>query len=405
MHSKFPMSRRRRCLALAAGLLLAIGLSIASPSVWAGPPTRADIDKLAPEEKAALLQKKERFEALSSAKQEQLRKLDAEIAASQQSKQLYTTLDRYHEWLKTLTSVQRVELLELPTDERIVRIKELMQEQERKRLRDLGGRQLPEADTDAIFSWLEDFMKQHEEQYLERLPKDFATKLRNSEEVARRRSLMRGIVMRGPRGDFPLPTPEDLERLLPKLSQPTRTAFESVKTPDEKQYLARHWVFSALVSKVLPPASDEDLQKVFNELPPDQRERLERKTPDELKRELTAMFHWRHWPGREGWRGGPGGGGFRPGGGPNGPGPGNNPGPPGPPLERGGAGERGQGERGPNDRGPGERGPGERGPGGRGPMRGGNDFRGGPGPERGPLPRGPQQRDEPKPELAPVAPE
>jgi hypothetical protein len=362
------------------------------------PPTREDIEKLPPEEKAALLQKKERFDALSPEKQAQMRELDAQIAASQQSKQLYSTLDRYHEWLKTLTSAQRVELLELPTDERVERIKELMQEQERKRLRDLGGRQLPEADTDAIFKWLEDYMHKNEEQFLERLPKEFAAKLRSSDEVLRRRSLMRGIIMRGPRGEFPLPTRDDLERLLPTLSQPTRQVFESVKTPDEKQNLARYWIFNAVVSKVLPPASDEDLQKILRELPQDQRERLERKTPEEVKRELTARFHWQHWPGREGWRGGPGGsagfqgggfpgGGFRPGMGPPGSGPPGLGPPPGPgqvPPGLSPGGERVGGDR--------ERSGAERGS--RGPMRGG-ERRGPPRPEN--LKSGTDQPADPPP--------
>jgi hypothetical protein len=378
-------------------------MSLLVSSASGEPPTREDIEKLPPEEKAALLQKKERFDALSPEKQAQMRELDAQIAASQQSKQLYSTLDRYHEWLKTLTSAQRVELLELPTDERVERIKDLMQEQERKRLRDLGGRQLPEADTDAIFKWLEDYMHKNEEQFLERLPKDFAAKLRSSDEVSRRRSLMRGIIMRGPRGEFPLPTRDDLERLLPTLSQPTRQVFESVKTPDEKQNLARYWIFHAVVSKVLPPASDEDLQKILRELPPDQRERLERKTPEEVKRELTARFHWQHWPGREGWRGGPGGGGgfqgggfpgggFRPGNGPPGSGPpglgpppGPGQGPQGPPP----GGERVGGDR---DRSGGERGP-------RGPMRGG-ERRGPPRPEN-PKPGSDQPADPPPAESKP----
>ncbi|WP_425613839.1 hypothetical protein NA78x_003683 [Anatilimnocola sp. NA78] len=358
-------------------LLVASCATLGSNPAQAEPRTRDDLLNLSPEEKNSLLQKKERFEAMSAEEQERLRKLNAEIVTANNSQQLLTTLDRYHEWLKTLTTKQRADLLELSGDEQIERIKELKRQQEHSRLRDLGGRQLPEGDIDAIFTWLEEFMKQHEDQYLEKLPKEFADRLRSQDEAARRRSLMRGIIMRGPRSDFPMPIREDLERLLPALSKVTRDSFESFKTPEEKQQLARQWIFNAMASKVLPQVSDDDLRKIFKELPPDQQERLERKTPEEMKRELTWRFHWQQWPGREGWRGGPGGG-FRPGGGPGGPG---GPGSGGP----GGPGSVGSGGPGSDKGGP-ERGPdrGERdrsGSGRGGPGRGGFEPRG-PGGER-----------------------
>lgn len=296
---------------------------LSTATAYADPPTRESLESLSAEEKKTLLEKKVRFDSLPTEEQNRLRELNTAITSSAHSQQLHNTLDRYHEWLKSLTTKQRADLLELPADKRIERIKELMQEQERSRLRDLGGKQLPELDIDAIFDWLDEFMKQHEEKYLERLPEDYRKKLLDQEEVSRRRSLMRGIIMRGPRNDFPMPMREDFDRLLPTLSAATRAALESAKTPDEKQQLARQWIFSAMISKVLPAASEEDLRKVFNELPPDQRERLERKSPEEVKRELTWRFHWKQWPGREGregWRG-PGSGfgpGPRPGGGPGG---------------------------------------------------------------------------------------
>jgi hypothetical protein len=319
-------------------------MMVVSPA-QADPPTREALEALSPEEKKALLEKKGRFDSLPAEEQKRLRELNTAITSSQHSQQLHTTLDRYHEWLKSLTTKQRADLLELPADQRIGRIKELMQEQERSRLRDLGGKQLPELDIDAIFNWLDQFMKQHEDKYLERLPEEYRKRLLDQEEVSRRRSLMRGIIMRGPRNDFPMPMREDFDRLLPTLSAATRAALESAKTPEEKQQLARQWIFSAMISKVLPEASEEDLRKVFNELPPDQRERLERKSPEDVKRELTWRFHWKQWPGREGregWRG-PGSGFGPPGprpGGPGGPPPGIGPGPgPGGPI-RGPSGER-----------------------------------------------------------------
>jgi hypothetical protein len=296
---------------LAMGLVTMGGL-LAADSASADPPTRETLNALSAEEKTSLFQKKVRFDALPPAEQARLRELSTAIANSQHSDQLRTTLDRYHEWLKTLTTKQRADLLELSADERIERIKQLMQEQERARLRELGGQKLPEADIDAIFNWLDTFIQEHEHQFLKRLPEDYRRKLQEQEEVSRRRSLMRGL-LRFPRNDAPLPTSEYLDELRSKLTPATRSALESAKTPEEKQQLARQWMFAAMYSKVFPPASAEDLRKIYDELSPDQRERLDRKSPEDMKRELTWRYHSKQWPGREGgWRG-PGGPGFGPG--------------------------------------------------------------------------------------------
>lgn len=304
-------------------LWLAAALAAHAEVRVAEPVTRATIDALSPEEKAALQQRKNRFESLPDAEQERLRGLNAAITSAPNGDQLLATLDRYHEWLKTLSTKQRTDLLELPTDERIKRIKEIIKDQDRDRLRKMAEKPLPEADIDAIFSWLDEFMKRNEEDYLKKTHKDYAEKLRKMDEVSRRQSLMRSIIMRGPRNDYPLPMRDDFERLVPTLSQPTRAALESAKTAEEKQQVARQWIFHAMVSRVLPQVSDEDLHKILTSMPREQRERLERKTPEEVKRELTWMHHWQNWPGREGYRGGPGffgGPGFRPGSGPGGPG-------------------------------------------------------------------------------------
>lgn len=282
----------------------------------AEPPTRESVANMSAEEKAAILQKKERFDLLSEEKQNHLRELNKAITASPQGPALLVTLDRYEEWLKTLTAKQRSDLLELKPAERIDRIKVLMQEQERSRLRELGGKQLPVEDLDAIFNWLEEYMKKHEDKYLEGVREEYRKKLLEQDEVSRRRSLMRGIIMRGPKSDSPMPMKEDFVRLLPKLTPATRAALESAKTPEEQQQVARQWIFSAMITKVLPPPSEEDLQKIFKELRTEDRERLERKSPEDIKRELTWRYHWK---GREAWRG-PSGPGFGPGFGPGRPG-------------------------------------------------------------------------------------
>lgn len=315
----------------------------------ADPPTRETLEALSPDEKTALFQKKVRFDALPPAEQTRLRELNTAITKSAHSEQLHTTLDRYHEWLKTLTTKQRADLLELPADKRIERIKEIMQEQERARLRELGGQKLPEADIEAIFNWIDAFVQEHEEEYLQRFSESHRERVKDLDAAARRRDIMRSIVFsRGPRSDWPLPTGDYLDQMKPKLSPATRAALDSAKTPEEKLQLARRWAFDAMWSRAFTKASEEDLRKIYDELPAEHRERLDRKSPEDMKRELTWHYRMKQWPGREGWRG-PGfgyPGGFRPPGpGPGGPGPGVPGSGPGKGLDRRGLGNEERSER------------------------------------------------------------
>lgn len=340
----------RQFAPLLVALLVSFSSSLVARSLWADPPTRETLSALSPDEKTALFQKKVRFDALPPAEQERLRELNTAITNSDKSEQLHATLDRYHEWLKTLTTKQRADLLELPADKRVERIKELMQEQERARLRELGGQKLPEADIDAIFKWLDAFLQEHEDEYMQRFSDAHRDRLKDLDAATRRRDIMKSIVFRGPRNEGPMPTGEYLDKLKSQLTPATRAALDSARTPEEKLQLSRQWAFAAMYSKAFAKASEEDLRKIYDELPEDHRERLDRKSPEDMKRELTWRYHMKQWPGREGWRG-PGfgfPGGFRPGsGGPGSDGPGRGQGGPGGkgPERRGPEGERAGGER------------------------------------------------------------
>src|SRR6478736_2283673 len=84
--------------------MLIVASNFGSLPATADPPTRASIENKSPEEKAALLQKKERFDNLSPEEQDRLRALNTAITTSEQAPALLSTLDRYHEWLKSLTA-------------------------------------------------------------------------------------------------------------------------------------------------------------------------------------------------------------------------------------------------------------------------------------------------------------
>jgi hypothetical protein len=277
---------------------------------------RSRIAHMSPEEKESLRAKFETFNRLEPAEQERLRKVHADIVADPAAPRLQGVLDRYHEWQKTITSAQRAELLQMPAEERIQRIGELLQEQAKQRVRELAGRPLPEQDIEAIYSWLGRFLKRFETEFKERMPSDVRERLeKTADETAWRQQILRYLVYRGGRGEFPFPRPtqEEFQEILTKLSPESRQVLESAKTPEDRESIARQWVFMTMRTKAFPTVPEEELRKLYQELPTSERERLEGLEPTELKRLLTMRYFYR------GFARPPGGPSFGPGFGPGGP--------------------------------------------------------------------------------------
>jgi hypothetical protein len=283
------------------------------------------------EQKEELLRKKARFDKLDGgdAERERLRELHASIESSPNSAELQQTLARYHAWLGTLSSSQRAEVRDLPPDQRIPRIKELLKQQEVQRFQAFVGN-LDEPDRQAIFNWLGEFVLAHEDEILEVLPREERRRIREMDDLeAKQRTLgfVMGVHRQNPR--IPTPTREDLNRLMDALSAETTAQIEQAPATEQPDRI-REMIGAAVFSRRNPPVPDDELRKFYNGLKTDQREKLEGLEPEEFKRRLTWLYHTE----KRGWQGGRA----------PAPGPGSGFGLPGP--DRPGEGPRGDGPRG-----------------------------------------------------------
>lgn len=285
-----------------ATLVAAVTLSVETSAADNYADQRARLEAMSAEEKEQLQRKKERFEALSESEQKRLRELHSAVASAPESDELQAVMSRYHAWLKTLSSAVRAELLSLPPDERIKRIKELKQDQERQRFREFANN-LPERDMNVVYAWIEAFVGQHEAEYLQRTPPDFRRRLEQQTEAERRKALVAGLIWRRWDNDSPKPSERDVAELMPRLSEETRKELARAATKEEKLLVVRALVRAAVLSKVFPPISDEQRQQVFARLSSVERERLEQMAPEMMRRELTRMYHAEQFREREGWRG------------------------------------------------------------------------------------------------------
>ena len=234
------------------------------------------------EQKDELLHKKERFDALPDSEKEHLRELHAKIEATPYPRQLHQTLSRYNAWLKTLSSAERAELLGLECDERIAKIKDILQRQESLRFREFAGN-LPEQDREAIYGWLEEFVDKHEEELNKLAEKSPWSQFRShsSDDPKRRQRSLMFTLLRRDAEEGVTPTREDFAALLPKLSEQTRHELDRTPT-DRKAEAVRELVRAALFSKFMPQVSEDDLRTYFAKLDSRERERLETLDRDEM---------------------------------------------------------------------------------------------------------------------------
>ena len=124
-------------------------------------------------EKEALRRKQERFEQLDPARQEELRQLHRRLERTPGADRLRQVMARYDEWLKTLSPGQRADLLELPPADRIARIKEIQQQQESRRVREITAQQIEPEDVRVLFTWVYEFVGRHEAEVLAQIPPPF----------------------------------------------------------------------------------------------------------------------------------------------------------------------------------------------------------------------------------------
>ena len=263
----------------------------------------ARLQNLTAEQKDELLSKKERFDTMKEEERKRLRELHASIESAPNRSELQQTLSRYYAWLGTLSSIQRDDLRDLPADKRIERIKELLKQQEMQRFQAFVGN-LAEADRQAIFKWLGEFVMQHEEEILEEVVNpDERRRIRGTEDLeARQRMLGFHMAIQRQNPKMPSPGREDFNRLMERLTPETVAQIEQappLEQPDRVREMVRAAIFSR---RSPPPVSGEELRKFYTGLKAEQRENLEGLEPEEFKRRLTWMYNAE----KRGWQGGRG---------------------------------------------------------------------------------------------------
>lgn len=362
-----------RCSSLALVGLALVSVTVTAPRLLSADEEtleqrRARLEAMSDAEKSRLLQKKRKFDELTEAEKDKYRQLHEDLIHDPNYEHLYGTMQRYAEWLKTLSSIERAELLRLPTSERLKRVKMLMEAQAQERFRQmLSDMQaskdlLSHEDQKVICKWTDQFLENHRDEILANVPENpFVEEIRSDFDPHKHLHFLRIIYFRSepfrnpgpgrpggetklpPDGDngqeakvevpkVPLPRPsaEEVQQLTMAVSQQARKALANATDEEERLQVIRNWMRAAAFSRFQPPVRPEELDRFVREggVTVEEREWLESLPRDRVFPELKRIYYRKRfqsgrgggrWGGFGGWdgkqrdgggrgaRGGPGG--------------------------------------------------------------------------------------------------
>lgn len=283
-------------------LFLLIGASALAEESLAD--RRAQIASLSLAEQQQLMRNQERFAALTEEQQARMRQLHVELTKDAESAKLRGVLDRYYDWLKTLSVEERAELAELNADQRIERIRQLIkrqrEEHERRRPRFVNtDPPLPPEDAQVISRWFSDLAWKYRELVMKDLPQNRRKDFEELDEGAKRRQVTITALRRWKSDPIPVTT-EDLDRLTGQLSPGTRQRLAAANSPQQKKRLAREWLLQSMMARMgsfpmrRSMVSSEDLERFFEtELPDEDRQRLMKLPSEQMQAELLGLY-WQH---------------------------------------------------------------------------------------------------------------
>ncbi len=270
---------------------------------------RVWIEELRADDKAALRNRRDRFEKLSGEEKHWLRQLHEAIAQEPNAQLLLATLSDYQRWLRDLSPGEHDDLQRLPADQRITKITSRLQNQRRRdqwqeritaRLAEIN-RDISQADQQAIRRWASNYWRERRDQTEAGSPHESRHRMQHWRGASEGRELaqLRHLLDRS-RGNGSLRLEaEQFRKLERRLSSRAQRKLSLVSSKSERQQMLGHWteqtMRAGMMQRMLDPqhngVREQDLEQFFiEELSSESRQRLLNLPRDQMKQELRRMY-------------------------------------------------------------------------------------------------------------------
>ena len=249
-------------------------------------------------EKEQLRRWRNRFNNLSAEHQSRLQEIHHAVVSGDNSQRLFMVMTRYTDWMKSLPSAQRAELMELEPSQRVAEIKRL-REEETKHLSTeppsrFAVRQPLRDDMQNILHWFRTvYVPNHKHEFLARMPPWLQQRMQNSAETRRKISplILRHITEQMQTNSWPTPTTAEFQKLNRLLSPDAVDQLREMSDDRARTKLLRGWIGLAMgdsgSQRRLDPRQLERFHAGLNE---EQRQRLNRLSTEHAHHELIRMF-------------------------------------------------------------------------------------------------------------------
>lgn len=299
-----------RCrLALVCGTLLLPVVLLTAAAEADDSNARKKVQSLTAEQLAELRRSHDRFSKMSPAEQQRIRALHEQLRKHEKAGELSRVLEKYSAWLRSLPANQRAELLSLTGEERVKKMRKIIEDQERERFLRLAADQLKPGDHGVLLAWIRELALARREQLVAQIPEEYRSRFDASSQREQEGMLTFTLLRKPEKLEI---EDAELNKLNQTLSDTAKTALANADEAEEKTLLLRQWVRMAFFSRIRsnfsrPPVPEEKLTEFYQTLDEKQREYLNSLSSEKMKDELQIMYHNRNWLGRR--RGGPGRGG------------------------------------------------------------------------------------------------
>ena len=238
---------------------------------------RQRVASLSVDAKERLQSQQIRFATLSAEERADVRDFHNALVNDEQAAELQLVLAKYNDWLKSLSTADRYQVLRLDDEARIQRVQALQRETESQQLNEVVQEKMSPEDSRRIFLWMNEIWKQREPLVVAAMSPKQRDDYGQARTPFERRRIMMATVRRLP--ELQQVNQEELQRLADRLSPGGQAIVAKMIETGDKPALNQwfrdvnelHMRFRGLGQN---PISDRELMRFFVQLPTEEQTRL-----------------------------------------------------------------------------------------------------------------------------------